>query len=652
MRLSPRILIKSVRQLGITPLALYARYQVGLRSGYYRFKTPPSPSAEKSPARVDLVCPIPLPPPSTLSRILGGSTRELITEADEIVDGRVRLFGGQPVTLKLAPAPPLHHWSAYELGRARSGSHTDVKFVWEPARFGWAYPLSRAYRLTGEERYAEAFWRHFETFTAANPLNVGPNWASGQEVALRLIAMSFSAAVLHGAAASTPARMAGLASAVTAHAGRIPHTLVYARSQGNNHLISEAAGLYTAGVVLAGLPAAPGWRELGWELLNHALQSQIAEDGTYIQHSANYHRLMLQLALWCGALAAALGEEYPAATRKKLAVATRWLICLLDPVSGRAANLGANDGAYIQPLATGGFQDYRPVLQAAARTFLGMPLLPPGAWDEMSTWLGRDIDSGAGAASSPNLMFPTQTGSMLRLDGSGSWALLRAARFTARPSHADQLHVDLWWRGLNLAMDAGTYLYNGQPPWDNHLDGTGVHNTVQVDRRDQMLRAGRFLWLDWAQAKVIAYDQDRAIAGHDGYTQLGVTHQRSLRYVPPDTWIIEDQLLPSRSKPAAHAFRLQWLLPDFPWKLDGAVLNLATPYGTVRLTVEGPGILKDPFQIVRAGVTQLGNRPALPIQGWVSPTYGAKEPALSICVEISGMIPITLVSTWMLPADS
>ena len=92
-----------------------------------------------------------------------------------------------------------------------------------------------------------------------------------------------------------------------------------------------------------------------------------------------------------------------------------------------------------------------------------------------------------------------------RLDifGSGdenSWALIRAGRYTRRPFQADQLHVDLWWQGINLARDAGTYLYNGSPPWNNGFAGTAVHNTVTVDNHDQMRRAGRFLWLDWAQA--------------------------------------------------------------------------------------------------------------------------------------------------------
>ena len=64
----------------------------------------------------------------------------------------------------------------------------------------------------------------------------------------------------------------------------------------------------------------------------------------------------------------------------------------------------------------------------------------------------------------------------------------------------DQLHFDLWWHGLNITQDAGIYLYNGEPPWDNPLVSTRVHNTITVDGLDQMTRGGRFLTLDWFPA--------------------------------------------------------------------------------------------------------------------------------------------------------
>ena len=113
-----------------------------------------------------------LPDSDALLEIIGpDGLIQLKAEADEIVTGRIRLFGGQPVPLNLIPSGELQHWT-------KSQHDGDIKFIWEPARFGWAFALGRAYYLTGDERYPAAFWRYFETFQQANPLNLGPNWES------------------------------------------------------------------------------------------------------------------------------------------------------------------------------------------------------------------------------------------------------------------------------------------------------------------------------------------------------------------------------------------------------------------------------------------------------------------------------------------
>ena len=73
-------------------------------------------------------------------------------------------------------------------------------------------------------------------------------------------------------------------------------------------------------------------------------------------------------------------------------------------------------------------------------------------------------------------------------------------------------------------MDAGTYLYNAAPPWDNSLAFTAVHNTLTVNQRNQMTPAGRFLFVDRAQAEVVEAADDRLTARHDGYLNgLAVT---------------------------------------------------------------------------------------------------------------------------------
>jgi len=71
------------------------------------------------------------------------------------------------------------------------------------------------------------------------------------------------------------------------------------------------------------------------ENLQSCLPKTNCQDGVYIQHSANYHRLMLQTALWVQTVAASIGKVLPRPTLDRLTVATRWLLDLLDPVSGR-----------------------------------------------------------------------------------------------------------------------------------------------------------------------------------------------------------------------------------------------------------------------------------------------------------------------------
>ncbi len=640
---------KTARQLGFSQVFWYGIYQAGLRSGYFRFK---SPTGDYQALDIPLRPLFHRPAPARLATLLEmqpGLREGLVTEADEIVAGKVRLFGGRPVALNLHPPDSGRHWTAYETHPASTGVE-DLKFLWEPARFGWTYPLGRAYLLTADERYPEAFWGYLEVFSRANPPNSGPNWSSAQEVALRLLALLFALTVFEPSPNFTPARRAWLSGMLVAHARRIPLTLSYAHAQNNNHLISEALGLYAAGYALPGHPQAKHWKRLGWRWLNHALLDQIDEDGNYTQHSMNYHRLMLHAALQ----ATLVKQPLPEPVVQRLAAATNWLLAQVDPASGRAPNLGSNDGACILPLSSGEFADYRPVAQAAARAFLRRPAFPPGAWDELGLWLGQELGS-----ESP-LSLPPSCPSVHRLGGPTSWGTLRATSFHQRPSHADQLHVDLWWKGENIALDAGTFRYTAPPPWENALATTGVHNTVIVDHQDQMTRAGRFLWLDWAQADMLTTPPDTLTAQHYGYTRLGVLHRRELKRTASGYWQVTDALLEPQAarfiakRGQAHTCALHWLLPDWPWTLTGSTLTLDHPAGgKIRLQVSvslpsGSAASDLLPTLARAGETLAGQAPENPIAGWYSPTYNQRIPALSFQLSVQSLLPLTFTSNWIL----
>jgi len=623
--------LKSLNQLGPTQTGLYALYQLGLRSGHYRRMTPSVLSGPVSAPTLGPISHFPDLPPAQVDFTLA--------EADAIKRGKVRLFGAEPVPLNLEVGISSQHWSELE----RTPAEDDLKLIWEPGRLGWAITLARAYAYSGDVTYARDFWEKTLHFLDVHPPNLGRQWQSAQEVAIRLMALVFCDRVLATSPESTLERRQRLWRAVAEHAQRIPPTLVYARAQNNNHLLSEAAGLYTAGIYLGDHPEAEKWLHLGWRWLNWGFLNQIEEFGSYVQNSVNYHRLMLQLALFADALRREAGEpDWPNPTRGRLAAATHWLWALTDSQTGRVPNLGANDGAYIFPLAAQPFDDFRPVVNAAARAFLDQSIPEFEAQGEMAAWFGLEGQPPAEERSS-------QAFDDLRVSGSESRAFLRTATFTDRPSHADQLHADLWWRGVNVAPDAGTFSYNAAPPWDNPLASTFVHNTLVLDRVEQMRRAGRFLWLDWAQAEVLAYEIDeegqiiRLVGEHDGYRHLGMLHQRLLE-ATEDGWLVTDRVLPyGKADTTPHNAEIRWMLPDWPWEQTAPYqLRLTGPTFSFTLTLSGV----QHFALIRAGECLLGALEPQPTWGWISPTYAVKQPALQVIGSTDGELPLKIVTEW------
>ena len=658
---------KAMVQLGVQPVALNALYRLGLVTGHYRRLEKPEPRSENRKLAPLFV----FPTSEDLLAVMGDEGKAaLFSEADEIVAGQVRLFGGQPLPLRLDFSELLYHWTQYETHPSLLSTlyypFPDIKFIWEPARFGWVFCLGRAYHLSHEEKYSQAFWRNFEIFTAGNPSYQGPNWISGQEVALRLMAFVWSAQIFDGSSSSTPDRKAELAQSVAVHATRIIPTLVYARSQQNNHLLTEAAGLLTAGLALPGHPQASNWSGLGWKWLNEGLHSQIDSYGEYAQHSTNYHRLMLQVVLWVNQLFHGNDlnqyNHWPRQTNEAIVRSIHWLLSILDSDSGRTPNLGANDGAYLFPLTVCPFADYRPVLHAAARAFLNYDL-PRGPWDELALWFDVPLEH------RKYVQLPRYLGDQIY--GKDSWAYLRTAQFTSRPSHADQLHMDLWWRSLNVAQDAGTYLYNADPPWDNSLVAAQIHNTVTVNGRDQFTRAGRFLYLDWFNAYrrgILEADPailQRTRGRHWGYWRMGVRHARTVTAFADGHWQVRDEMLPLRmpwdKRPITY--RLHWLLPDWQWQasLQESVfeIRLKSPYGQVTLAVsDGSRMMNTEswVTLVQAGETVFNagsggskSQPETTIRGWVSPTYGVKVPALSLAIESKSPNDVQFTSEFVFP---
>ncbi|MBI3168596.1 MAG: heparinase II/III-family protein, partial [Chloroflexi bacterium] len=319
-----------------------------------------------------------------------------------------------------------------------------------------------------------------------------------------------------------------------------------------------------------------------------------------------------------------------------------YLSHLIDPATGQMPVYGSNDGALVLPLNNCDFADYRPLLQLGSVITTGEPMFEPGDWDEDVFWLcGEELTAkfAKSAKKKINLSdlsalrgksFPN--GGVYILRNTDSRATLRCTDFTSRPSHADQLHMDLWIGNHNIACDAGTYLYSGEGIWRNDLARTSVHNTVTVDGKDQMTMVSRFTWTNWAKGRVLKHTDDLWQGEHDGYKP--VRHKRTVMALEGDRWLVVDHLDAAES----HHYSLHWLLGDGKYGVEELTPKEIIPAKLLLINYMDSHLPSSKI-LIQAGVMEGEGKSSIvradpmSTRGWRSRYYGHKEPAISLMLE-------------------
>lgn len=559
-------------------------------------------------------------------------TEQIKEQVAAVLGGDQCLFSGQAMPIGWPPEwhlnaaggsrPPAEHFS-----KLSAFAFGDIKNVWEPGRFTFVFPLIRAFARNQCEDAADRFWTALDDFMQRNPAFAGPQWMCGQEVALRVFALVVGWSAFAGEPASTDERLANLWRILAASGERIEGDIRYALSQKNNHGISEAAGLLILGIVLPEHRRSAAWLERGRTLLDRQVNELVYSDGAFSQHSANYHRVVLQVLTFVIAVSKQHGVDLPD-VRAALRRALSFMRAIQDDASGRVPRYGHDDGALVFPWTSCPYDDFRPAVQEAAAV-LGQPLpWPPGAWDEGICWLGFAPTLAERDVTRPATVTLLEPGGMAVLRSENSMACLRVPRPRHRPSHLDALHADLWWKGHNIAIDLGTYRYNASPPWDALPLARGpAHNLITPRGGDQARSVGRFLFLPWPRTRVLRRASGFVEAELEG--PMGCIQQwsRSLMSLPDDAWCVVDQV----TMAPRSTMQLHWHLAAFPDITgdNGFTKTLQTPDGDYAMAVAFENAASEPSVEWYFGEEE-GTR------GWYAPRYGALAPCHEAIFTVEG----------------
>lgn len=451
------------------------------------------------------------------------------------------------------------------LETARSGPpRNDIKLVWEPSRFTLAYYFAREYIYSSDPQWAEAYWQMFDAWIQQNPVNHSVAWGCGQEVAFRLMAMLTATFSTLDSRFATPERLEKLEFLCWQSATRIAANINYALSQENNHSLSEAVGLWTVALVFPEFDESRKWLSMAKKIFVREVGRQVYDDGSYVQHSMSYHRVMLDDMSWAIGLGNINEVEIPQATIERVSKAVEWLFEFVNEETGRVPNYGTNDGANVLPLSCSDYLDFRPTLQAAA-TLCGNSKcnISVGHWSEKTLWLtGRLPSEGEARPKAPIWQAPIGGYHIVR--GPQSQIMVRATRYKDRPSQCDMLHVDLTFRGHNVLRDAGSfYYYHDDKSIKNYFYSVEAHNTVQVNGHDQMIKGPGFLWFCWPHGSTKIIGQQQLLCSAKFVGKGRYEHQRKITG-DGDVYEIEDVVN------GADVFDIRWrLTPNVNWLQTG-----------------------------------------------------------------------------------
>jgi hypothetical protein len=511
----------------------------------------------------------------------------------------------------------------------------DCKLVWEPNRHHQLVVLARAFKATGEFKFARKIAQLLDSWHGANPFGFGMNWRSPLEIGIRLINWIFAIDMIRAADVFSQYSWNNTLEMIYLSCWDIQRKFSQG-SSANNHLIGEAAGVYIAMSYFPDLNNASTWREHSKQILEREILLQSYDDGCTREHAFGYQVFVLQFFSLCAIVGNKTGDEFSSAFLQRLHQMYRFM-SEISQDTGTAPNSGDKDDGYVLDL--GELPDQLPQLLSVGRLLFDDTTLGDQQPSETAYWLfgqsGRTDKPGKQPLSSTAF---DQSGYYLLRSNRGTSPASRISVLVdcaelgfgaiAAHGHADCLSFVLNIDDRCVVVDSGTYDYFSHPEWRSYFRQTRAHNTVEIDGLCQSVSLGPFLWGQRANPRVINWHDDSAkstlTAEHDGYSKLAdpVIHRREITLEKASCELtIVDRFAANSSHEAKLHFHIH---PDC--KVSSA------PANTAKIECGDATLLISPSD----GVLSLQRATEGEHLGWISEGYHSMRP--STCIVIDALI--------------
>jgi hypothetical protein len=498
----------------------------------------------------------------------------------------------------------------------------DSKIVWELNRHQHLVTLAKAYRLTGESRFAQEVFDEWDDWQRGNPYPVGINWVSSLEVAFRGISWLWTYHLLNGTDVLTESFRERLWRSLYLH-GRHIERYLSTYSSPNTHLIGEAVGLFFLGMLCPELRGAAEWKQKGWSIVLEEARRQVLADGMHFEQSTYYHVYAVDFFLHARILASRNAVDVPPEFDDTIKRMLEWLSSIGQ--SGTVPRFGDDDGGRVfdgrrnrgehllDPLSTGAVLFGRADWKAVA-----------GGIREETVWLlgpnsAEDYEKLPYEPVPARSLFQPNSGTYIMAEEGETRQQLTIDAgdqgvFDSGHGHADALSVQFSMNKREWLADPGTFSYLPGGEAREAFRGTSGHNTLQVDEQSQAIPRSPFTWKGLPKIEVKSWintEDFQFFEGcHTGYRRFPqpVVHRRLVFHSAPGLWFFLDLA----EGHGTHRLDLSWHF--------GLDITLEHQEANAWIFSNGSSAQ---LALLTAGAVDKSSVE----QGWYSPAYGKRVPA-------------------------
>ena len=412
----------------------------------------------------------------------------------------------------------------------------DNELRWQLHRHKWFTPMGKAYRVSGDEKYAEEWAKQYIDWIKKNPLvkidkseyemaddklkgdaeNVRFAWRP-LEVSNRLQDQTSQFQLFLPSPSFTPEFLTEFLVNYHKHA---VHILNNYSDQGN-HLLFEAQRMIYAGAFFPEFKDAQTWRKSGIDILNREINVQVYPDGGQFELDPHYH--LAAINIFCKALRIAdmngFRGEFP---QSYLDTVENMIVFYMNVSFPDYTNPCFSDAKLTTKREM--IKNYKDWHKLFPENKAILYFATEGKKGELPAYLSK------GFLKSRFFVFRNSWGTdaaqmVVKAGPKGFWHC-----------QPDNGTFELWFNGKKLFADSGSYVYAGKGEvmeWRNWFRQTRVHNTLTLnDKNLETTESVTKLWQPEGDVQVL-------VTENPGYKNL--KHRRSVFFVDNAYFVIVDE---------------------------------------------------------------------------------------------------------------